>query len=146
MLKQIEQVQDYVYKFRNLVGQIEEMGQLDQVMHFVEGLKSATRVEVNYRAPDTLTDAIEVAIAYDTARFGPGHALSSSNHHQQSYSHSNYRQQTRYNNNSGPQPMELDNINRRNNNGNQRQNRMTDEEKTRLQHENRCFKCKEVGH
>ena len=42
--------------------------------------------------------------------------------------------------------MELDNINRRNNNGNQCQNRMTDEEKTRLQCENRCFKCKEVRH
>jgi len=90
-LKQTGQVQDYVYKFRNLVSQIEEMGQLDQVMHFVEGLKSATRVKVNYCTPDTLTDVIEVAIAYDTARFGPGRALSSSNHHQQSYSHSNYR-------------------------------------------------------
>ena len=147
-VKQSGHIQDYVYKFRNLVGQIEEMGQLDQVMHFVEGLKPVTRVEVNYRAPKTLADAIDIAITYDTARFGPGRVTSSnySSNNQGYNRNQNYGQQQRRQNYDGPQPMELDNINRRNNNGNQRQNRMTDEEKNRLRQENRCFKCKEVGH
>ena len=67
-------MQKYVYKFRNLVGQIEGMGELDQVMHFIDGLKQATRIEVNYKSPTTLEEAITVAIAYDTARFGPARA------------------------------------------------------------------------
>jgi len=136
-LKQSGHVQDYVYKFRNLVGQIEGMGQLDQVMHFVEGLKPVTRVEVNYRAPDTLAQAIDIAITYDTARFGPGRVTSSSssgNSHQGYNRNQNYNQHQRHQGNDGPQPMELDNINRRN--GNKHQNRMSDEEKSRLQREN----------
>ena len=73
-LKQRDSVQCYVYEFRNLVGQITGMGDLDQVMFFIEGLKQATRTEVNYRVPQNLEEAIEVAINYDTARFGPAKA------------------------------------------------------------------------
>ena len=101
-------------------------------MHFVKGLKLVTRVEVNYRAPNTLAAAIEIAITYDTARFGPGRVISSGNSYQQSYNNSNYRQQPRYNNNSGPQPMELDNIDRRQNRGNRQPNQLSDAEKARL--------------
>ena len=73
-LTQKDSVQRYVYEFRNIVGQIEDMGNLDQVMHFIDGLKQATKVEVNYKAPDNLEEAITAAIAYDTARFGPSRA------------------------------------------------------------------------
>ena len=53
-LRQTGDIRDYVYRFRNLVGQITGMGQLDQVMHFVDGLKPATQTEVNYQAPTPL--------------------------------------------------------------------------------------------
>jgi len=53
-----------------LVEQIEDMGELDKVMHYVEGLKSATQQEVKYQAPQTLEDAWKLAVRYDTAMFG----------------------------------------------------------------------------
>ena len=43
------------------------MGPLDQVMHFVDGLKYTTKAEVNYQGPETLEEAIDIAIAFDTA-------------------------------------------------------------------------------
>ena len=45
------------------------MGELDKVMHYVEGLKSATQQEVKYQAPQMLEDAWKLAIQYDTAMF-----------------------------------------------------------------------------
>src|SRR5688572_17119433 len=66
-LRQTGQVQKYVYKFRNLMGQIANMDKMDKVMHFVDGLKLATQVEVNYNMPRTLEMAIEIAIRYDMA-------------------------------------------------------------------------------
>ena len=136
-LRQTGDIRDYIYRFRNLVGQITGMGQLDQVMHFVDGLKPATQTEVNYRAPDTLAEAMEIAITYDTARFGPGRAPGNTNSHQPRYIPHQRRD------NGGPRPMELDNINRRNHG---QQNRLTDAEKARLRRENKCFKCQEAGH
>jgi len=53
------------------MGQIANMDEMDKVMHFVNGLKMATQVEVNYNMPQTLKMAIEIAIRYDTARFEP---------------------------------------------------------------------------
>lgn len=74
-LKQCKQqgsVQDYVFRFRSILGQIEEMNELDQVDHFVNGLKPQTAAEVQYRCPNTLEEAISVAIMYDAARFHVG--------------------------------------------------------------------------
>ena len=68
-LRQTSNVQDYTTKFWNLVKQIEEMGELDMVMHYVEGLKSATQQEVKYQAPQMLEDAWKLAVWYDTAMF-----------------------------------------------------------------------------
>jgi len=56
-------------------------------MNFVEGLKQATRVEINSRAPATLEEAITAAITYDTARFGPGNALAYSSQRQWNEGH-----------------------------------------------------------
>src|SRR5688572_14502481 len=85
------QVQEYVYKFRNLMEQISNMDEMDKVMHFVNGLKLATQVKVNYNMPWTLEMAIEIAIRYDTARFGPTQALT------YNYAHLTYGIQVQYN-------------------------------------------------
>ena len=45
------------------------MSELDKVMHYVEGLKSATQQEVKYQAPQRLKDAWKLAVRYDTAMF-----------------------------------------------------------------------------
>jgi len=89
-LKQTKDVQDYVFKFRNLIGQIRGMGELDQVSHFIDGLKNSTQVEVNYQAPDTLEDAIKIAVTYDTARFGPGRVHTNSSYTNSNASRSSY--------------------------------------------------------
>ena len=72
MLKQKGSVQEYVFEFRNLMGQIEQMHELDQIQHFVEGLKAQTRAKVNYKAPPTLEEAIRIAVNYDSAMYGVG--------------------------------------------------------------------------
>ena len=45
------------------------MNKLDKVMHYVEGLKSATQQEVKYQASQMLEDAWKLAVRYDTAMF-----------------------------------------------------------------------------
>ena len=80
-----------------------DMGALDQVTYYTDGLKPATRMEVAYRAPETLAAAIEYAIRYDTAMFGLG---------KPSGSHGKYFKSTLPNRNikesKGPIPIELD--------------------------------------
>jgi hypothetical protein len=49
--------------------QIEGMGDLDKVQHFVEGLKPSTRQEVSYQAPETFEEAWKLAVQYDMAMF-----------------------------------------------------------------------------
>ena len=55
-------VQEYTTRFRNIMGQIEEMGELDKVNAFSDGLKLATRQEVKYQAPSTLEEAWKLAV------------------------------------------------------------------------------------
>jgi len=57
-LRQTSTVQEYTSQFQNIVGQIENMGELDQVTYYIDGLKPATKMEVAYQAPDTLERAI----------------------------------------------------------------------------------------
>nr|CAG8654876.1 13500_t:CDS:2 [Entrophospora candida] len=53
-LQQTSTVQEYISQFQNLVGQIEDMGELDQVTYYIDELKPSTKMEVAYQAPDTL--------------------------------------------------------------------------------------------
>ncbi len=45
------------------------MSELDRVAYFIEGLKQHTKAKVNYKAPSTLEEAIQIAVNYDTAMF-----------------------------------------------------------------------------
>ncbi|CAG8656675.1 15309_t:CDS:2, partial [Cetraspora pellucida] len=54
--------QEYASRFQNLLGQIDRMHKADKVMYFTEGLKSATKAEVNYHASETLDDVIKVKL------------------------------------------------------------------------------------
>ena len=46
------------------------MEELDKVSYFIDGLKAATKMEVNYQAPETFEDTWKLAIHYNTAMFG----------------------------------------------------------------------------
>ena len=47
-LKQTGSVHEYGSQFRNIIGQILNMEELDKVSYFIDGLKVATKMEVNY--------------------------------------------------------------------------------------------------
>ncbi|CAG8515479.1 27073_t:CDS:2 [Dentiscutata erythropus] len=59
-LKQNSTVQEYTSRFKNLLGQIKEMHEVDKVIYFTEGVKGAMKAKVNCRAPDTLDDAVNL--------------------------------------------------------------------------------------
>src|SRR6266511_1768300 len=121
-LKQTGSVQEYGAQFRNLIGQIDDMAEIDKVTYFLEGLKPATRMEVAYQSPDTFENAWALAIRFDTAMFGP----SRFNPNKSQQSQHRFTSKTQKPNfNSGPIPMEIDyvgasssNYNNNNNNGN----------------------------
>jgi len=59
-LMQNGSITEYVLHFRTLVGQLEDMSEADRIDHFIAGLRSRTRAEVNYRGPETLENAIHL--------------------------------------------------------------------------------------
>ena len=71
-LRQIGSVHEYGAQFRNIMGQIDGMGDLDQVTYFIDGLKPATKMEISYQAPETFEEAWALAIKYDNAMYGSG--------------------------------------------------------------------------
>ena len=68
--KQTGSVQEYATRFRNVLGQVENMAEEDKIRNFLRGLKPSTRAEVKYRAPSTFEEAWQWAINYDTAHYG----------------------------------------------------------------------------
>lgn len=129
--RQTGTVQDYVYRFRSILGQIEAMDELDQVAHFIDGLKQQTALEIQYRCPDTLDDAIAIAVMFDSARFGHGNNRPRGNHpigNRDGFSR--HHRGSR----SMPSPMKIDNMAAVN-------SRRQVDMKNRL-----CFKCHQPGH
>ncbi|KAI3655441.1 hypothetical protein MP638_004121, partial [Amoeboaphelidium occidentale] len=56
--------------FRELIGQVNEMSELDKVYFFVEELRPRTKQELQYRSPETLQEAFQNASKFETANFG----------------------------------------------------------------------------
>jgi len=130
LLKQTRDLQTYIFQFRNLIGQLIEMADLDQVQYFQAGLKPVTRMEVNYRNPQDLEAAIRIAIEFDASRFGAQRPLMTQTNPTRSFQHNH--------DDGGVRPMELDNINNR--------TRLSEAEKAKLIKEGKCFKCRKQGH
>ncbi len=163
-LRQTGTVQEYTSQFQNLIGQIENMGELDQVTYYIDGLKPATKMEVAYHAPDTLERAINRAIQYDTAMFGVGRPSVINNRHTNTkFSNSgrvqrnntnSYNSYSNYNNHNGNHnsnnndngkfvPMELDQAEiPRHNFYNSNNNRRNDKKIVK----GNCYKCGIAGH
>lgn len=64
-LRQKHSLQDYIYQFRSVVGQINSMDELTQVMLFINGLSSNTGLYVRSKHPQTVEAAIREATTYD---------------------------------------------------------------------------------
>ena len=89
------------------------MKELDKVSYFIDGLKSATKMEVNYQAPATFEDAWKLAIRYDTAMFGLGKAGKGPQLLLQSLSYKRFPPRNNNNHKSNlnqPTPIELDQV------------------------------------
>ncbi|EGZ09026.1 hypothetical protein PHYSODRAFT_386631, partial [Phytophthora sojae] len=73
-------LEDYVSAFRHIICKVEEMSDIDKVMHFQKGLVVEIKQEVKLRQFRNTTDAISFALMYDRT-----HALGSrrtnSSHH-----------------------------------------------------------------
>src|SRR5215213_2249375 len=134
-LKQTGSVQEYGSQFRNIIGQIENMNEIDKVTYFIEGLKPATRMEVAYQSPNTFDEAWALAIRYDTAMFGNNRPFKPQQSQHQRFTPRPQK------GNGGPVPMELDyagtssthNYNSSNNHN-------------RKPLKGNCFKCGQSGH
>jgi hypothetical protein len=64
-LRQQHSLQEYIYAFRNLIGQVNAMDELTQVMLFINGLSSNTGLYVRSKHPQTVEAAIREATTYD---------------------------------------------------------------------------------
>ena len=142
LCKQTSSVQDYVFRFRSIMGQITDMAELDKIDHFVTGLRALTASEVKYRCPETLADAIEVAIMFDAARFtegsrgGPRAGRSSEPTRTTGRPYLSSPIGSRPSSRGSFAPMELDNVRMQRDGHQKRYDRK----------ERRCFVCHQLGH
>ncbi len=69
-LKQSGSMSSYVAAFRSIVAQIVDMSETSKVTAFIQGLKHQSQSELRYRAPRTLTEAMNMSLMFDSAKFG----------------------------------------------------------------------------
>jgi hypothetical protein len=67
-LMQDKSVQEYVASFRSLVGQLQDMHENDQILHFIEGLREGIKNELLYRQPRDLNEAIHLALVFESSK------------------------------------------------------------------------------
>ena len=66
-LKQLGSVQTYTSLFRQLTFDIDDMGEADKLSLYIRGLKSAVKVQLALREPNTLEEAMAAAERVDVA-------------------------------------------------------------------------------
>ena len=69
MLKQKLSLQDYIYKYNQIISIAVNMSMEDQVHLFLKGLLPKTRVFVGSQKPNNVTEAIEKAMFFDAFNF-----------------------------------------------------------------------------
>jgi len=151
-LKQTGSVRDYTTQFQNVVGQIEGMGDLDQVAHYLDGLKPDTRKELAYQAPQSLEAAINLAVRYDSAMWGFGKPMNSNKSRTTSYN----RPPPPSRDDGGPRPMDLDYIgeSKNHNRTNYQRNKYSSNNNSNYGSSNNkgksskegCYNCGKLGH
>ncbi|KAL1922718.1 uncharacterized protein VTP21DRAFT_9094 [Calcarisporiella thermophila] len=67
MLRQTKSIQDYVFQFRIILGQLDSFGDIMTMTMFINGLKPRVRTQVIAGLPKSLEEAIKLAVSYDAA-------------------------------------------------------------------------------
>jgi len=158
-LRQTGSVRDYTTQFQNIIGQVEDMGDMDQVTNYLRGLKPSTRTELSYRAPVTLEEAIGIATRFDTAMWG--FSKPSNNNKSRSSNYNNNYNRSTPKDDGGPMPMDLSYLGEgKSRNRTHYQKNKYSNNKNNNQHNNgnskgsfkgketkgNCFKCGKPGH
>ncbi|GMF42018.1 unnamed protein product [Phytophthora fragariaefolia] len=125
-------LEDYAAAFRAIIGKVEDMSDIDKVMHFQKVMLTEGKQEVKLRQFRTTTEAISFALMYDRT-----HGVSSRHHGRpglQSVQRRSYRSypQPRQRMEEQPTPMEIGNA------------RFVSREE--CMRRNLCFYCKEPSH
>ncbi|KAG3006234.1 hypothetical protein PC121_g15311 [Phytophthora cactorum] len=68
-LKQTVDIETYNGEYSALIFRVERMSVLDQVLCYANGLKSRTRSYVKLENPETLSEAMDVAVKYEDTHF-----------------------------------------------------------------------------
>ncbi|DBA03988.1 TPA: hypothetical protein N0F65_010641 [Lagenidium giganteum] len=58
-----------LHQFESSMFRVEDMGVLDQIMHYTNGLKHRTRSYVKLEDSETLADAMDLAVPYEVTNF-----------------------------------------------------------------------------
>jgi hypothetical protein len=67
--KQTADIETYNGEYSALIFRVEGMSILDQVLCYANGLKPRTRSYVKLENPDTLSDAMDLAVKYEVTHF-----------------------------------------------------------------------------
>uniref|UniRef100_H3GWM8 CCHC-type domain-containing protein n=1 Tax=Phytophthora ramorum TaxID=164328 RepID=H3GWM8_PHYRM len=68
-LKQTADIETYNGDYSALIFRVEGMSVLDQVLNYANGLKPRTRSYVKLENPETLSDAMDLAVKYEVTHF-----------------------------------------------------------------------------
>ncbi|POM71887.1 Hypothetical protein PHPALM_11483 [Phytophthora palmivora] len=68
-LKQTADIESYNGEYSALIFRVEGMSMLDQVLCYANGLKPRTRSYVKLENPETLSDAMDLAVKYEVTHF-----------------------------------------------------------------------------
>ncbi|KAG3255323.1 hypothetical protein PI124_g140 [Phytophthora idaei] len=68
-LKQTADIESYNGEYSALIFHVEGMSMLDQVLCYANGLKPRTRSYVKLESPETLSDAMDLAVKYEITHF-----------------------------------------------------------------------------
>lgn len=128
-LVQTKSVAEYTTLFRSLILQIPNASADEQLDRYVAGLKPIVRREVDLREPANLQDAMRLADRADTHLYR-NPAVSVSRPAPAAP--------------SGPVPMDIGAV--QTGPYSPPLKKLTEQERDRLAKENRCFRCREIGH
>ncbi len=68
-LRQTGDIEDYNGEYANLIFRVQDMSEVDQVMHYTQGLKPRVRSYVRLENPNRLAHAMDAAKRYENAHF-----------------------------------------------------------------------------
>jgi len=140
-LHQVTSVSDYISHFCSLAMQLPTQSDSMMVHKFIRGLKSKTRMELELKDPQSLTEAFRLADRFDSIVYQQKFNNSFKEYPTKTTSITQYED---------GEPMQLDAFHIMRHKAHVKTLKhlqpLSVEERTRLQHLGACFKCRQLGH